>query len=287
MSREPTLRPERPPFLRRWWLPILLVLCIAGLPTLPWLHSQILRSQVFSACTELDPLPESARELLCVPNSLKAPPPGKELPSVEALQRMVEGIAHDPALLLATYAHSNASSRDWGFLGLREGSVIADIGSGTGGLALVLLTSGAPFETLYEVDVHVPSLDFARFVVERTALPGSDRVVFVESELSDVGLPASSVDVVVVMADIEDTSVPGSYQPLLVSMARSMRPGSKLFRLVFYETATPEWTEMIVGEWERAGFAFRGTTGDDCFIGACTTGFLVFELGEGQGRSEL
>jgi SAM-dependent methyltransferase len=286
VSREPTLRPERPPFLRRWWLPILLVLCIAGLPTLPWVRSGILWVQVAIVCSNLGSLSGPARGLLCVPNSLKAPPPGKELPSVEALQRMVEENAQDPSLLLATYSHSNAFSRDWGFLGLREGSVVADIGSGTGGFALVLLTSGAPFETLYEVDVHAPSLDFARFMVERTALPGSDRVVFVESELDDIGLPPSSVDVVVVMADIEDTSLPGSYQPLLASMARSMRPGSRLFRLFSQKTATPEWTEAMVGEWERAGFVFRGTAGEHRVFGFRTSGFLVFELGEGQGRPE-
>jgi SAM-dependent methyltransferase len=283
-----TVQPPLPPETRgprRWWCwasSLLLVVLASTAAASPGLGAWAVQRYVHHSCIGLHPLRGPAQDLVCVPNSLKAPTPGRELPSIEALQRMVERHAAEPELLLATYAHSNAMGRDWIFLGLREGSAVADIGSGTGGFALGLLASGLPFETLYEVDVHAPSLDFARFVVERSALPGSERVRFVESELSDVHLPPSSVDVAVVMADIEDTATPGSYQPLLRSVAVAMRPGGRVFRLVEDERASPEWIEAMVDDWESAGFRYLGLGTCGHRFQPCNGGFLELELLGGQ-----
>jgi SAM-dependent methyltransferase len=84
-------------------------------------------------------------------------------------------------------------------LALGPEDVVADVGCGTGALALLMLESGTPFRKLYAVDIDPPVIEFLSFVLDESKLAGRERVEPVVSTEIDVSLPQGSVDVLLML----------------------------------------------------------------------------------------
>ena len=120
---------------------------------------------------------------------------------------------------------------------------VADIGCGTGALAIGMLEHGVPFGHLYEEDINAPSLEFVSYTLEKTAYPGRERVTVVKGAVTDPRLPARSLDRVFVInvpgldASMETTGgkprVPPRVAAFYKVLVKSLRPGGEV--QVLYE----------------------------------------------------
>ena len=94
-----------------------------------------------------------------------------------------------------TFYRSSANDLKLETLGIKPDTVIADLGCGTGAFEMVLLDEKIPFTKLYATDIDKPSLDFLRFVLNETKMPGNEKVEIILSEVDDAKLPPKSVDI--------------------------------------------------------------------------------------------
>jgi len=78
---------------------------------------------------------------------------------------------------------------------LKDTDVVADIGAGTGLLAISMLEHDVPFAKLYAVDIDKPSLELGARILDILDLPRDERVQWVFSATDDVRLPPASIDV--------------------------------------------------------------------------------------------
>lgn len=82
-------------------------------------------------------------------------------------------------------------------MNLKATDVVADIGAGTGLLAISMLEHDVPFAEMYAVDIDKPSLELGERILEALELPGRDKVKWVFSHEEDVSLPPASIDVAI------------------------------------------------------------------------------------------
>lgn len=143
-------------------------------------------------------------------------------------------------------------------LGLRPGMVVADVGAGTGLFTLALAEAVGPEGTVHAVDVQPYFLDH---VGHKARKAGLQNVELVRAEQSSVGLPAGSVDLILMVDAYHHVEQPAAY---LASIHAALRPEGRLVVIDFeaIEGKSDAWMlehvraspEEFLREFEGAGF---------------------------------
>jgi SAM-dependent methyltransferase len=118
---------------------------------------------------------------------------------------------------------------DLSYFGIRPDSVIADIGSGTGALAVRLLAEKVAFGKLIEVDINPVVLDVMKLVLEEARPEGHDKVELLLSRPDDVAIAPGTVDIAIFitpfLCDEATPPVQAMHRRLLRSLGRALKPG--------------------------------------------------------------
>jgi SAM-dependent methyltransferase len=146
-------------------------------------------------------------------------------------------------------------------LELESGETVADVGAGTGLFMTPLADGVGPGGKVIEVDIS-PKL--VTFIEERAAKEGREQVVAHLGGERAVGLPADSVDVMLVCDTYHHFEFPHSTG---ASLLHALRPGGRLVVVDFerIEGVSTDWVlghvragkEVFRAELEAAGFEFR------------------------------
>jgi precorrin-6B methylase 2 len=111
-------------------------------------------------------------------------------------------------------------------LALKPGMVVADIGAGTGYIARRMAALVGPMGVVYAVDVQP---EMIRMLQSLAAKAGLAQVKPVLGAVDDVHLPASSVDLAIMVDVYHELEFP---REVLASIVRALKPGG---RVVFVE----------------------------------------------------
>jgi ubiquinone/menaquinone biosynthesis C-methylase UbiE len=111
-------------------------------------------------------------------------------------------------------------------LGIRRGDVIADIGAGTGYFSRRLATNTGPSGRVFAVEIQPEMLDL---LTNQTARAGITNVIPVLGTITDPKLPASSVDLAIMVDVYHEFDHPWEMMQAIVG---SLKPGG---RVVFVE----------------------------------------------------
>ena len=111
-------------------------------------------------------------------------------------------------------------------LDLKPGMVVADVGAGTGYLARRMASAVAPGGTVLAVDVQPEMVAMLEAMVRRSGL---SQIRPSLGAADDVGLPAASVDLAIMVDVYHELAYP--YE-VLASIVRALKPGG---RVVFVE----------------------------------------------------
>jgi len=143
---------------------------------------------------------------------------------------------------------------------VQPGTVVADIGAGTGLFTRLFSPEVAPTGKVYAVDI---SPTFVENIVRTAREQGLDNVEGVLNTPKDVALPDKTIDVAFVADTYHHFEYP---QSMMASIRRALRPGGKLVVIDFrripgYSSA---WVmqhvragkDTFIGEIEAAGFRF-------------------------------
>ena len=139
-------------------------------------------------------------------------------------------------------------------LGIQPGDVVADIGCGTGALAMGLMEHGVPFKHLYEEDINAASLKFLRYLLKVTAYPASERVSVILGSETDPRLPAGAIDKVFIVnvpglrssgeEGAAASPIPEGVLKFFRAMVEAMRAGGELH--VIFEGGLRETSEALI-----------------------------------------
>lgn len=113
---------------------------------------------------------------------------------------------------------------------LREDSVVADVGAGTGYFS-VLLARRVPRGRVFAVDIEP---DMVRYLGDRAEREGLPNLSAVQGEAGDPKLP-EAVDAVLVVDTLHHIEDRGAY---FVKLADKLRPGGRVFIVDFSPEAT-------------------------------------------------
>jgi len=147
-------------------------------------------------------------------------------------------------------------------LGIREGNVIADIGSGGGYFTLAFAGKVRKAGRVYAVDVKPKYLEFIR---RKAAREGLDNVSLVHGTVGGIDLPEARLDLVFARNVFHHLPDPSGY---FRTMVRYLKPGAKAaiidhkpkrgFGFIsLFKHFTPG--ETIVRDMERAGYSLVGS----------------------------
>lgn len=160
------------------------------------------------------------------------------------LEREGRAIEERPDLVLAA-------------MDLRDGSVVAEIGAGTGYFTRRLARAVGPTGEVWAVDIQPEMLDELE---RRAAAEGIDNIVSVLGEPDDPLLPEEMFEWILLVDVYHEIQQP---EPMLEAIRRSLAPGGRV-ALVEYrlEGATAEHIRLshrmsvnqILAEWVPAGF---------------------------------
>jgi ubiquinone/menaquinone biosynthesis C-methylase UbiE len=118
------------------------------------------------------------------------------------------------------------------FIGIRPGMTVADVGAGTGYMALRIAKRVGPSGKVYANDIQPEMLDKLNENARRMEL---DNVETVLGSEADAKLPAGKLDLVLLVDVYHEFSRP---QEMLQSMRRSLKPDGRLV-LVEYKKEDP------------------------------------------------
>lgn len=143
-------------------------------------------------------------------------------------------------------------------LGLKSGSVVADIGAGTGLFTFLFADAVGPRGKVYAVDISPVLLGHLR---RRAAEGGYGQVEVVVGGDHDARLPENSVDRLYICDTYHHFEFPA---PMLASLHRALRPGGELMVVEFKRIPgmSSDWTlnhvragqEVFETEIQAAGF---------------------------------
>lgn len=144
-----------------------------------------------------------------------------------------------------------------GYLQIREGQAIADIGSGGGYFTLAFARMAGKTGRVYAVDVKKKNLDFIRRLSEKGGL---DNIIFVLAAESGPDLPEAGLDLVFARNVFHHLPEPGKY---VSGLKKYLKPGGKVaiiehkkkgfgFVALFGHHTSPE---TILSEMEKAGYS--------------------------------
>ncbi len=141
---------------------------------------------------------------------------------------------------------------------IRAGSVVADIGAGTGLFTPMLSAATGPKGKVYAVDI-VPS--FLKLIEERAAQSGLKNVQTILCTERSVELPANSIDSAFICDVYHHFEYP---QQSLASLHRALRRNGEVFLIDFKRVpgVSSDWIlnhvragqEVVTAEFEAAGF---------------------------------
>jgi ubiquinone/menaquinone biosynthesis C-methylase UbiE len=142
------------------------------------------------------------------------------------------------------------------FLNLDEGDVVADLGAGTGYFMPYLAPAVGDNGKLLAIDVE-PAL--VEHLAKRAAAQGATNVDAVLADPDDPKLPASGVDVVLIVDTWHHIDSRLDY---LAKLARALKPGGAVVIVDFHEGELPVGPppghklprESVVAEFEEAGW---------------------------------
>lgn len=160
-------------------------------------------------------------------------------------------------------------------MGLREGSVVADLGCGTGWFARRLARAVAPSGQVYAIDIQPEMLDLMKGYLAREEVTN---VVPVLGAADDPKIPAGLLDWVLMVDVYHELQEP---KAMLARIRESLKPQGKV-ALVEYRAEGDSAAhirlehrmsvEQILKEWTPAGFRMTARHED-----LPTQHFLVFE----------
>ncbi len=147
-------------------------------------------------------------------------------------------------------------------LNIREGDIIADIGSGGGYFTLALAGKAGKTGRVYAVDVKPKYLDFIRRTAAREGL---DTVSYVLGEGDEMTLPKAGLDLVFARNVFHHLPAPADY---FRNVKEYLKPAGKVaiiehkpkrgFTFItLFKHHTPEAT--LVQEMEKAGYSKMGS----------------------------
>jgi predicted methyltransferase len=141
---------------------------------------------------------------------------------------------------------------------IRPGSVVADIGAGTGLFTPMLAEAAGPRGKVYAVDIVPAFLELIRSRAERAGIKNIETVQGTERS---VELPANSIDLAFICDVYHHFEYP---QSSLASIHRALRRGGEIFLIDFHRIpgVSSEWIlnhvragqETVTAEIEAAGF---------------------------------
>ena len=108
-------------------------------------------------------------------------------------------------------------------LGIAEGSVVADLGAGGGWFTVRLALRVGPNGRVYAEDVQHEMLEAIKRRIEREGL--QDRVKTTLGKSTDPGLPAGTLDAVLIVGVFSEMEQPVA---LLRNVARSLKPTGRV-----------------------------------------------------------
>ena len=197
--------------------------------------------------------------LLCLylaANLVTSPP---QPPTHPLTGRRVAGIATNTSWLdRAEREGEEQPERALDLIGIEAGSVVADIGAGSGYMTIRLAKRVGPAGKVYANDLQAAML---RAVEEKVRAAGLSNVAVVQGTEQDARLPAGAVDLALLVDVYHELWYP---QPMLQSIRRALKPDGRLV-LVEYRKEDPtipiaDAHRMSVAdarrEVEAEGFAF-------------------------------
>jgi arsenite methyltransferase len=147
-------------------------------------------------------------------------------------------------------------------LGIGEGEVIADIGSGGGYFTIALAGKVGKTGRVYAVDVKLKYLEFIR---RRAAREGLDNISFVLGTSSGIDLPEAGLDLVFARNVFHHLPDPSGYFRTMIRYLKpeanvaiiDHKPKRGLSFVSLFKHHTPG--ETVVREMERAGYSLIGS----------------------------
>jgi SAM-dependent methyltransferase len=148
--------------------------------------------------------------------------------------------------------------------GVGPGSVVADVGAGTGLFSRLFARAVRPSGKVYAVDI-VPK--FLRHIEAESKRQGLDNIITVQGTDQSASLPKESVDILFLCDSYHHFEYPRSMN---ASMLQALRPGGTLLLIDFkrIEGKSPAWIfehvragqEVFTAELQAAGFEKVGET---------------------------
>jgi len=190
-----------------------------------------------------------------------------EMPTAEDVERFRSAVRNaltENRPLHSLFRRVSASPEMSAALALKPTDVVADIGCGTGGFQMYMLEKSVPFAKMYAVDIDLAAIDFLRFMLKESELPGNEKIVPVHSTMADVHLPPDSIDVMLVLNTPFYNSMMNNLSPVgdaaadcMQSMRRAMKTGGRLHVLESQRRDLRDAFPIITGAFTAAGFKFE------------------------------
>lgn len=163
------------------------------------------------------------------PEALRDPHSGADKP--ERVRAMFSAIAR--SYDLNNRLHSLWQDQRWRRIAVkmaavRKGDVIADVACGTGDLTEAFARTDAA--RIMGLDFTPAMLDLAEHKLRTRAIPGAQRLSYLEADAQDLPLEDASVDVVSIAFGIRNVMDAGK---ALAEFARVLRPGGRVVVLEF------------------------------------------------------
>ena len=112
-------------------------------------------------------------------------------------------------------------------IGLKPGMTVAEVGAGTGYVALRMARRVGPAGKVYANDVQPEMLQLLR---GNAAKAGLTNVVTVQGSVSDPNLPAGQIDLIILVDVYHEFSQP---QKMLEGIRAALKPGGRLVQLEY------------------------------------------------------
>jgi SAM-dependent methyltransferase len=107
-------------------------------------------------------------------------------------------------------------------LGISEGKTVADIGAGSGWFSVRAARRVTPIGLVYALDINPEAI---RYIQQRVIREGIGNVRTILSKPEDPGLPAESIDAVLILKTYHEVAEPVA---LMKNLHRSLRPKARV-----------------------------------------------------------